>query len=285
MKNDLKQGIIVSLRTIFLAFLLVITPFANSSQRIQKKEIPQDITREMNRISGLLQPTALQKAEQAKKVFQKQVFSQLEDRDISRMMLDDLKEMDLSQIASDSLLAEFMKLNVIENDVLVSWIMYETALAAEEDIQELADEIDKMHEAKKKLRRQIRLVTNQIKESQSKQVESRKSKTEKKPVKTRVKVSRIQSRPQLKKTRHLGITYHTTPVVYDLSGTDGVTIQGLKSLLDDLKGKLDGMNEMSEMTSLRLQMTMDRRSKFISTLSQMMKKISTTQDILIQNIK
>jgi len=66
---------------------------------------------------------------------------------------------------------------------------------------------------------------------------------------------------------------------------DKVTIEPAKSLLDDLKGRLDGMNEMSEMTSLRLQMTMDRRSKFISTLSQIMKKISTTQDILIQNIK
>jgi hypothetical protein len=50
-------------------------------------------------------------------------------------------------------------------------------------------------------------------------------------------------------------------------------------------GGLDGMNEMSEMTSLRLQMTMDRRSKFISTLSNIMKKISSTQDTLVQNIK
>ena len=66
---------------------------------------------------------------------------------------------------------------------------------------------------------------------------------------------------------------------------DLLTFCALSSLLDDLKGKLDGMNELSEMTSLRLQMTMDRRSKFISTLSQMMKKISTTQDILVQNIK
>jgi len=49
--------------------------------------------------------------------------------------------------------------------------------------------------------------------------------------------------------------------------------------------KLDGMNEMSEMTSLRLQMTMDRRNKFISTLSNIMKKISTTQDMLVQNLK
>jgi hypothetical protein len=44
-------------------------------------------------------------------------------------------------------------------------------------------------------------------------------------------------------------------------------------------------NEMSEMISMRLQMTMDRRSKFISTLSNIMKKISTTQDTLVQNLK
>lgn len=54
---------------------------------------------------------------------------------------------------------------------------------------------------------------------------------------------------------------------------------------DELKGKLDGMNEMSEMTSLRLQMTMDRRAKFIETLSNIMKKSSTTQETLVQNIK
>jgi len=45
------------------------------------------------------------------------------------------------------------------------------------------------------------------------------------------------------------------------------------------------MNEMSEMTSLRLQMTMDRRSKFIATISNIMKKISTTEKTLLKNIK
>jgi hypothetical protein len=65
----------------------------------------------------------------------------------------------------------------------------------------------------------------------------------------------------------------------------GVTIEGTKALLDDIKGRLDGMNELSEMTSLRLQMTMDRRSKFIETLSNIMKKIGTTADTQTQNIK
>jgi hypothetical protein len=59
----------------------------------------------------------------------------------------------------------------------------------------------------------------------------------------------------------------------------------LLAVQDDLKGKLDGMNEMSEMTLMRWQMMMDRRSKFISTLSNIIKKISTTQDTLVQNLK
>jgi hypothetical protein len=45
------------------------------------------------------------------------------------------------------------------------------------------------------------------------------------------------------------------------------------------------MSEMSEMTSLRLQMTMDRRSRFIETLSNIMKKISETNDTQVQNLK
>jgi len=34
-----------------------------------------------------------------------------------------------------------------------------------------------------------------------------------------------------------------------------------------------------------MQMMMDRRSKFIRTLNNIMKKISTTQDTLVQNLK
>jgi hypothetical protein len=59
----------------------------------------------------------------------------------------------------------------------------------------------------------------------------------------------------------------------------------LRSIRHGLEGKLDSMSEMSEMTSLRLQMAMDRRSKFISTLSNIMKKISETQDTVVQNLK
>jgi len=67
--------------------------------------------------------------------------------------------------------------------------------------------------------------------------------------------------------------------------TEVLMVYTIGGLTEEMKKKLKSMNEMSEMTSLRLQMTMDRRSKFISTLSHIMKKISTTQDTLVQNIK
>lgn len=47
----------------------------------------------------------------------------------------------------------------------------------------------------------------------------------------------------------------------------------------------DSMNEMSEMTSMRLQMAMDRRSKFVEALSNIMKKINDTQSTMTQNMK
>jgi hypothetical protein len=61
--------------------------------------------------------------------------------------------------------------------------------------------------------------------------------------------------------------------------------EDIRAVMTEAKRSLDGMNGISEMTSLRLQMTMDRRSKFIQTLSNIMKKIGTTQETLVQNIK
>lgn len=53
----------------------------------------------------------------------------------------------------------------------------------------------------------------------------------------------------------------------------------------ELKSKLDGMSELSETSALRLQMMMDRRSKFIAALSNIMKKMSSTSDSITQNLK
>lgn len=45
------------------------------------------------------------------------------------------------------------------------------------------------------------------------------------------------------------------------------------------------MSETGEMESLRLQMAMDRMSKMMSTLSNLLKKISDTASAITQNLK
>jgi hypothetical protein len=59
----------------------------------------------------------------------------------------------------------------------------------------------------------------------------------------------------------------------------------LRAISDGLRGRLDSMSELSEMTSLRLQMVMDRRSKLIATLSNIMKANSDTQGSIVGNLK
>lgn len=53
----------------------------------------------------------------------------------------------------------------------------------------------------------------------------------------------------------------------------------------ELRTKLDQLSEMGEMEQLRLQMQMDRMSKALSTLSNILKKISDTASGITQNIK
>jgi len=59
----------------------------------------------------------------------------------------------------------------------------------------------------------------------------------------------------------------------------------IDAMKDKLKSDLDSMSEMGEMESLRLQMAMDRMSKMMSTLSNILKKISKTADDIVQNLK
>lgn len=51
------------------------------------------------------------------------------------------------------------------------------------------------------------------------------------------------------------------------------------------KAELDSLDEMEEMQSLKLQMMMDRKTKNETTLSNILKKISDTQDEIIKNMK
>ena len=52
-----------------------------------------------------------------------------------------------------------------------------------------------------------------------------------------------------------------------------------------MRKDLDSTSELGETDSLRLQMAMDRMSKMMSTLSNLMTKISDTNSTIVQNLK
>lgn len=75
------------------------------------------------------------------------------------------------------------------------------------------------------------------------------------------------------------------PTWIRISVREPADIGDVKSLRNDLDYLRKTMEDLSKLTSARLKMTMERRSKYVSTLSKLMKNVSTTQDAVIQNIK
>jgi hypothetical protein len=67
--------------------------------------------------------------------------------------------------------------------------------------------------------------------------------------------------------------------------TGPLTPGRLRQIQATLGADLNSMNEMSEMTSMRLQMAMDRRSKFVDTLSNVLKQIDGTAESIVANMK
>jgi hypothetical protein len=65
----------------------------------------------------------------------------------------------------------------------------------------------------------------------------------------------------------------------------GPTKAEIDASVDQVKSDLDSMSEMGEMESLRLQTAMDRMSKLMATLSNLLKKASDTSQGITQNIK
>jgi hypothetical protein len=164
-------------------------------------------------------------------------------------------------------------------DSLVILVMTQVAKDADEDLRLLLEEVKSVNAAK----RQLRQIVCQVRRDISDNLGGRGGKR--------------------RLTFSNGMTsegaYHRMPLpVPDCSCAGGVKlistdlhkgriddVAQLEAIRENLQAKLDGMDEMSEMTSLRLQMMMDRRSKFIATLSNIMKKISETQNALVQNLK
>ena len=86
--------------------------------------------------------------------------------------------------------------------------------------------------------------------------------------------------------RAVGIVVGAAALYFGWRAVRGwVSKRDIAEARERVKTKLDSLSEMGEMESMRLQMAMDRLSKLMSTLSNMLKKASETAQAITQNIK
>jgi len=83
------------------------------------------------------------------------------------------------------------------------------------------------------------------------------------------------------------ITYNSLIIddIDFISRTLALDADKFDKLTDTVKDKLDSLSEIGEMESMRLQMAMDRISKFMQTLANILKKISETDSGIVENLK
>jgi Arc/MetJ-type ribon-helix-helix transcriptional regulator len=161
-------------------------------------------------------------------------------------------------------------------EALVFIVLMQAAHDAQEDLKEIMNEMKARNDAKKKLRELMRKVKCDIANSTG-----------------LMRLEFGQSGLGSERAYH-----HVLIPVQDPCSESGVKLvetdlhkgriselSTLESIRDELRDKLDSLSEMGEMESLRLQMMMDRYSKFMTTLSNIMKKISDTSQSITQNLK
>jgi Arc/MetJ-type ribon-helix-helix transcriptional regulator len=197
-------------------------------------------------------------------------------KEASNVLIEALRQFEQTDRAATSTLGGLAGAD-IEAEAFV--VLFEATKSADQDLKAIMANVKAITNAKQGLRDLISKVNKDV----------------------AANTSRVNKPPRLDFSTGMGTeeAYHHAPIpVPDPTSVGGVrlvptdlhtgnlvSVAELKTILDELIGQLDSMSELSEMESLRLQMAMDRRSKFISTLSNIMKKISKTADTLVQNLK
>lgn len=170
--------------------------------------------------------------------------------------------------------ADYAKpINLNNQDILAITylVMIEAAKIAREDLKAIMEEMNKINKAKEKLRG----IEEELKGSNT-AISRKKFDSLKTESATIVYTSQNENKESTTVPVKDRIPTLTTPQVGS---------KELSSFRDTVKNRLDSLSEMGEMESLRLQMAMDRLSKLMSTLGNIMKKVSDTGAGITENLK
>lgn len=153
-------------------------------------------------------------------------------------------------------------------------VLMQAAKSAQEDLKAIMAQVKSINEQKEKLRSASALLKNS-KSITRFRLDSVKSITDQTQV-IQKQNTRLATQPVL--------TLRNDSMLPRRVNTP-VSRAELDAAADKIKNDLDSMSEMGEMESLRMQSAMDNRSKMMSTLSNLLKKIHDTQQSIIQNLK
>lgn len=235
-------------------------------------DVEKNIIRQKERISNLLQPSARQKVALAARACENKIASLEGDADYQRF-------------AQESLRTQFSGLSSQEMDVLVQLVMFEVWQAEDEALREMLDEMHRMNELKKKQREHLKSIKEQRARLRVKmRAEYEKLKKQEETVRPQKKAVLVKKMSRMAYTRRLKRQYPRSPLI-KFKNTKTMSLVGLEKYIDEMETDLDTLGNLSEELSLKLQIQTDRRQKVIQTLSNILKKISSTSDTIISNIK
>ena len=141
-------------------------------------------------------------------------------------------------------------------DALVQWVMFQTWLTEDQELREMLDQMHAMNDAKQRVRDHVQTMR------------------------------RVKASPAGKPLRWRTLTLRRGKAIAASPGPWKTgSGQELEAAINRWEKALDSMGGISEEMSLKLQMLTDRRQKVITTLSNIMKKLSSTADAIVQNLK
>jgi hypothetical protein len=233
--------------------------------------VDQTISRKAERMLGMVPASGKQKLIRAVAAFERRA-----------------ETSDAQSGAVAAVISQFSSLGSMDVSEAVFLVLMMATQDMDDDIRMIMAEISAMQAAKQKLRDLIRDLNDWI----SKEMSQGKSSSDINNATTSSgpQVRRVEGAPLTRTisasltTPHFRVPYPRAPVIR-FRDCRQLSPPELQKEGDELNAQLDSVNETSAMTSLRKQMMMDRRSKFIQTLSSIMRKISTTQESLVQNLK
>ena len=156
-------------------------------------------------------------------------------------------------------------------------VMMEAAKSAREDLRDIMESVKSINNAKAAMRELISKIGHDMAANTGQEPPLKYSK---RGLGSEKAYHRFPL-PRLDSTAPGGVRFAAT----DLHPGRIADATALCAIRESMKGDLDSMSEMGEMESLRLQMAMDRLSKLMSTLSNLLKKSSETSSGIIQNLK